>query len=87
MLFFSVPEIEVPLPAMPPVNPGDMVGAVHENWVSAGTLPLVPSAVVMVNDPSLQMFVVIGLIAADGFTNTSTVNGVPAQPLVTGVTV
>ena len=70
----------------PPIKPIP-VGAVHVYRVPAGTMPFAPSTGVTVNITPLQVTVVISVITAVGLMVMVTVNTVPIQVPVTGVTV
>ena len=71
----------------PPEKP-EPVGKAHVYLVPPGTIPLVPSVGVNVKVNPAQIVVVIGLIAATGFTVTVSVNVAPLpHVLVLGVIV
>ena len=83
----SVPVIDDPDPATPPVIPPVTVGAVQVYVVPAGTTPSVPSTGVAVNALPLHTAAVIGLIEGLALTVTVTVNVLPTQAPDVGVTV
>src|SRR5512133_2945459 len=76
----------VAVPAAPPVKPAP-AGTGQVYVVPAGTTPSVPSAGVRLNEPPLQIVAVSGLIAGAGLMVTVTVNVLPVQVPVCGVTV
>ena len=84
----KVPEIRAALVALiPPVKPPVTEGAGQVYIVPAGTIPLVISVGVVVNEVPLQMAAVIALIVAIGLTVTVTVKAAPLQLPDTGVTI
>ena len=82
-----VPEMSpASVPAAPPVIPPVTTGAAHVYAIPAGIIPSVRFMGAMVKLPPLQMVAVWLLTAGLGFTVTVTVNGVPVQLAVEGVT-
>jgi len=75
------------VPAAPPVIPPVTAGAAHVYVVPAGTMPSVRLTGAMVKLPPLQMVTVWLFTAGFGFTVIVTVNVVPVQLPVAGVTV
>ena len=64
---------------MPPPIPADIVGAVQEYVVPAGTMPFEMFAGLTVNADSLQTVAVMAVIDGLGFTVTVTVNDGPVH--------
>ena len=77
----------VPILALPPVSPPVTTGADQLKVVPAGTTPFVTSAGVTVNALPLQTLTAMFVIAGVGLILTVTINGLPVQVPVTGVTV
>ena len=76
------------VPGNPPVIAPVTVGADHEYNVPAGTIPFVPLVGVTVNNTPLQLTPVIAVTAAEGFTDTVTVNAAPVPQFAdVGVTI
>jgi hypothetical protein len=80
-----MPDMLAPLPAVPPVIPPVTVGADHEYEVFRGTIPFIPSTGVTVKILSLQIELVILVIAGPVLTVTGRV--VLLQPVVVEVKV
>lgn len=74
------------VPAAPPVIRPVTAGAAHVYVVPAGTTPFIPSAGTFVKVPSLHTTAVMSVTAGIGLTVTVTVNDVPVQVPVVGVT-
>ena len=79
--------VAVLVPDNPPVMPPVTIGADQLYNVPDGTIPLVPSVGVKLNDTPLQVVAVIAEITAVGLMVTDTVKGLPVQEPDTGVTV
>jgi hypothetical protein len=78
-----LPEIydnKLPVPPLVTVNePFDTKGLVHVYNVFAGTIPFLIFVGLTSNDAPLHIVVLISVITAFGFTNTTTVNVAPTQ--------
>src|SRR5664279_345486 len=83
----SVPVIEAPLPAIPPVRPPVTTGTPQVYVVLAGTIPLTPFTGVTVKAVPLHADPVIAVTAGPGLTVTMTVKVEPVHVPDAGVTV
>ena len=80
--------ILVALVAVAPPEKPEPVGSAQANFVPPGTIPFIPSVGVTVKVNHAQIVVLIGLIAATGFTVTVSVKLAPLlQAVVLGVTI
>ena len=88
MVLIRLPVILVAFVAVAPPEKPEPVGNAQVYLVPIGIIPLVPSVGVNVKVNPAQIVVVIGLIAATGFTVTVSVKLAPLlQAVVLGVTV
>ena len=78
---------EAPVPDTPPVSPPVTPGVNQLYVVPDGTIPLVALTGNTLKDTPLQVMAVMVVINAFGFSVTVTVNGLPVQLPVNGITV
>ena len=79
----KVPSIsDEPVCVAPPVIPTPVGVSAHEYVVPVGITPWIISVGTILNGTPLQLVTVIGFTEADGLTVITTVNVLPAQPLV-----